>query len=106
MRDPDQCGLPSVYPASESPSSSRVGAVVHISVPAEKAFPAEGLHIYGYPVSWLDFMYITADFLDYPDHFMSYSNTRNCTGNTAVLDVYVTCADASESYPYYGIPGV
>ena len=106
MRDPDQCGLPSVYPASESPSSIRVGAVVHISVPAEKAFPAEGLHIHGDPVSRPDLMYIASDLFDYPDHFMSDSNARNCTWYTAVLYVYVACADAPEGYPHYGVPGV
>ena len=103
MRDSHIFGLSAVYPASEGPSSVRVGAVVDISVPAEEAFPAECLDIDGNPVSGLDFLHISSGLLHCSDHLMSDGYAGDGPRHAPVLDVQVTGADAGECHLHNGV---
>ena len=103
MRYADILCLTSVDAAAERPSTVWIGAVVHVSVPAEETFSAESFHIYGDSVARPYVMDVRADFLDNADHLVTDSDARYGARYASMLDVQVTGADAAECDPDYGI---
>ena len=96
-------GLPAIYPASQSPAAVRRCAVVHIAVPAEETFAAEGFHVDRHTVSHLHATYLWSCFLHYAHHLVAHCDARYSPGYAAVLDVQVARADAAQCDPHDGV---
>ena len=79
--------LPAVDAAAQGPTAIRIGAVVHISVPAEETFAAKGLDVDRDTVAGPDRGDIRPDLLHDADHFVADGDARHGAGNAAVLDV-------------------
>ena len=82
--------------AAQRPAAVRIGAAVHKSIFAKKAFAAESLHVHGNAVSGTDLYQGGDDGFHHADHFVANGDSRHCAGNRAVLDVQIAGADAGE----------
>ena len=96
-------GLSAIYPASQCPAAVRRCAVVHIAVPAEETFAAEGFHIDRHTVSHLHATYLRSCFLHYAHHLVAHRDAWYSPGYASVLDVQVARADAAQCDPHDGI---
>ena len=103
---PDILRLAPVDAAAQGPAPVGVGAVVHIPTPAEKARPAEGLHVHRHPVSRAELGHVGPYFLHHPHHLVAQGDPRHRPGHGPVLDVQVTGADAGQGHPDDGVPGM
>ena len=70
-------------------------AVVDISALAEEAFPAKGLYVDGYTVTYLDIVDLRPYSLHNTDHLMTYGYSGHSLRHAAMLYMKVTRADAS-----------
>ena len=78
-------------------------AVVDISALAEEAFPAKGLYVDGYTVTYLDIANIRANLFYNTDHFVANGYSGHCLRHSAMLYMKVTRADAPECNSHDGI---
>lgn len=96
--------LSAVYTASKGPSAQRIGAVVHISVPAEEALSAECLHVDGHPVARNNIVHPASGLLHNAYHLMPHRYAGDRPGDTSVLDMKVTGTDAAQGHLHYCVP--
>ena len=104
IRHPHIFRLAPVDAAAQGPASIGVGTVVHPAVLAEKAFPAEGFHIYGHPVAGAHRPHRRAHFFHNAHHLVAHRDPRHRPGHRAVLDVQVAGADAGQGHLHNGVP--
>ena len=92
--------------AAQRPAAVQIGAVVHVSVPAEETVAAEGLDIDRDAVAGADRGDIRPDPLHDAHHFVPDGDSRDSTLHAAVFDVQVARTDAGERDPHDGIARV
>ena len=95
--------LPAVDAAAQGPAAVLICAVIDQPLLAVKAFPAEGLHVDGYPVPRFDVMNLLSRFLDNAHHLMSQNDAGDRLGYCSVFDVQIAGTDRCQSYAYNGI---
>ncbi|CDA95914.1 predicted protein [Prevotella sp. CAG:1320] len=95
--------LSAVDTTTQSPSTMRRCAVVHIAMPAEVTFPAESLHVHGHPVSFSEALDLTSQLFHHAHHLMSYGDAWHGPGHAAVLDVQVTGTNAGQCHADYSV---
>ena len=71
--------------------------VVYIAILAVEAFSAEGFHVDGHSVTRLYGSNFRTDLINDSHHFMTDRNSWHGTRHTAMLDVKVARADATQS---------
>ena len=96
-------GLAAVDTASQGPAPGRIGAVIHIAVPAKEALAAERLDIDRHPVAGSDGSNGRPDLLYDAHHLVTDRNARYGAWYAAVFYVQVAGTDASQRYTHDSI---
>ena len=98
--------LTSVYAASKRPAAVFILAVIHKSPSAEKALPAERLHIDRHPVTGADLLHSTPGLHYLPHKLMAQNGSRHCPGHRSVFYMDITGAYGCESNFHDRIRGI
>ena len=89
-------GLPTVDAATQRPTAIGIGAIVYIALTAKEAFAAEGFYVDRHPVARLHRLYGGAYLLDDAYHLVPHGNTGHSARHTAMLNMQIAGADASQ----------